>query len=566
LFCYQALVKYEKCGLESEETCIIGPDKRQLASIGGLAVELSRIAIEVAWQIDIALQRTGSATPTGWCRALEWFLKYVARLVMNVWVVLGLAALAAGAAGPLQSALQIGMDEHFEVIKGLVWAKGFSLFAQVWNDQPPLHTVLLGLCFKSFGATIGVARTLAVAFGLSLLAACWVLMWRRCGIVAALLSTVSLLVAPQVFELSVSVMLEVPAIGTALWALWPLLQWQEKRRWPWLALSGVLLAAALQIKLTAAVAAPALAVEVLLRAQGLTEASRVKEAARALGIWGGSMARVYLGLAAVLGTVPLEVLWASHFSAQTLAHAGGSAGLPFLAPLWFDHVEAVWSAGAGLLLLVWRRDWRRMAFPLVWLLTVMLVHLEHRPWWSYYYLHFAVPLAWLSGHGIAELLRIAWAMPADRALWVRLQTYGCIGFASLLLALVVAYGGDRLIAEVERIRELPRVEESALVAKMRQYADRTRWVYARQNIYAFHAGLTVVPEVAVLPRKRFWSGQITNEQIWATVKRYRPEQLLLGDGPLDVGIREFVQVGYTRVYEDGANALYVAKSLMAHEH
>jgi 4-amino-4-deoxy-L-arabinose transferase-like glycosyltransferase len=478
-------------------------------------------------------------------------------------VLLGLAALAAGTAGPVRTAVEIGMDEHAEVIKGLVWAKGFSLFAQVWNDQPPLHTVLLGLCFKGFGATIEVARTLAAAFGLSLLAACWVLVRRRCDILAALVATVCLLVAPQVFELSVSVMLEVPAIGTALWALWPILQWQERRQLAWLVLSGGVFAAALQIKLTAAVVAPALVVEVVLGAQRLTKASRVKEAARALGIWGGSMAGAYIGLVAALGTVPLDVLWASHFSPQTLAQA---KSLAFSQRLVLEHTEVVWAAAAGLLLLSWRCDWHRMAFPLVWLLTVMLVHLEHRPWWSYYYLHFAVPLAWLSGYGMAELLRIAWAMPADRTLWMRLQTYGGIGLASLLLALVAAYGGDRLIAEVERIRELPRVEESALVAKMRQYADRTRWVYAQQNIYAFHAGLTVVPELAVLPRKRFWSGQITNEQIWATVKRYRPEQLLLGDGPLDVGIREFVQVGYTRVYEDGANALYVAKSLMAHEH
>jgi hypothetical protein len=60
---------------------------------------------------------------------------------VNVLVVLGLAALAVGAAGPLRTALQIGMDEHFQVIKSLLWAKGLSLYGQVWNDQPPLHTV-----------------------------------------------------------------------------------------------------------------------------------------------------------------------------------------------------------------------------------------------------------------------------------------------------------------------------------------------------------------------------------------------------------------------------------------
>ncbi len=488
------------------------------------------------------------------------------RLVVATLVVLLLAALAAGTAEPVLTAVEIGMDEHYEVIKGLLWAKGFSLYHQVWNDQPPLYTVLLGLCFKSFGATIAVARLLAVAFGLSLLAACGVLTGRRCGPLAGFLATVCLLVAPQVFELSVSFMQEVPAIGTALWALWPILQWQEKRQWPWLALSGGLLAAALQIKLTAAVVVPALAVEILLGAEGLTRGSRVREAVRALGIWVGSVAGAYLGLVAALGTVPPDVLWASHFSAQTLVHAGGSPGLPFWSRLWFEHVEAVWAAGAGLLILAWRRDWRRLAFPLVWLFTVALIHAHHRPWWPYYYLHFAVPLAWLSGYGIAELFGLAWAKAADWTLRGRFLAYGCLAAATLLLALVTAYGGDRLVSEVKRIRDLPRVQESALVAKMRLYADRTRWVFTRETIYVFHAGLIVVPELGVLSRKRFWSGQITDEQIWAMVKRYRPEQLLLAGEPLEPGITDFVEAGYSLVYRGEGLALYVAKSLVMNEH
>jgi hypothetical protein len=523
-------------------------------------------------------------------------------------VIFVLAVLAGATAGAVRTAVEVGMDEHYEVVKGLLWAKGFSLYGQAWNDQPPLHTVLLGLCFKSFGATIGVARTLAVAFGLSLLAACGIVVRRRCGVLAGFLATACLLAAPQVLELSVSAMLELPAIGTALWALWPLLQWQERRRWPWLALSGGLLAAALQIKLTAAVVVPALVVEILLGVKGLGSAGRVRRprsevapcapeppdhaaascsesarglaqsktwrrferlrgsvATRALGIWVASVVAVYLGLAAALGSVPLDVLWASHFSKQTLSKAGDSLGPAYWPRLWLLHPEAMSGAGAGLLLLAWRRDRRRMAFALVWLFTVTLVHLHHRPWWPYYYLHFAVPLAWMSGYGIAELFRVAWTKAADRAVRERFLAYGCLAAATLLLALVTAYGGDRLVTEVERIRELPRVEQSALVAKMKEYANRTKWVYTRQTIYPFHAGLIVVPELAVLPHKRFWSGQITDAQIWATVKRYRPEQLLLEAGPLDPTISEFVESGYTLAYQEGGLALYVAKSLAAHE-
>jgi hypothetical protein len=459
-------------------------------------------------------------------RGVSWTIRdhqsQFARLIMRLVIfllALGLVALVMAIAEPVGTAIQIGPDEHYEVIKGLLCAKGFLLYRQVWNDQPPLHTVLLGLCFKSFGGTISVARALAVAFGLSLLTACGVLVARRSGVLAALLVTTCLFTAPQVLELSVSVMLEVPAIGTAVWALWPILKWREDSNWRWLALSGGMLAAALQIKPTAAVVAPALAAEILLGTQGLPRANQVRETARALGIWCTCMAGAYLGLAAALGTVPPDVLWGSHFSTRTLAHAAGSPSVPFWSCLRVDHVDAIWTAAAGVFLLICRRAWNQLTFPLVWLCTVTIFHLHHRPWWPCYYLHFAVPLAWLSGCGIAELFQIAWAKDAERTWRARFLTFGRLGAASLLLATVTAYGGRRLVSDVESIRELPRAHESRLLAKMRQYAARTRWVYTQETVYPFHAGLIVVPELAVLPRKRFWSGQITNEQIWATIKR-----------------------------------------------
>ena len=46
---------------------------------------------------------------------------------------------------------QLGVDEGYELIKGWMVSEGFLLYEQVWNDQPPLHTLLLGALFKGFG-------------------------------------------------------------------------------------------------------------------------------------------------------------------------------------------------------------------------------------------------------------------------------------------------------------------------------------------------------------------------------------------------------------------------------
>lgn len=92
---------------------------------------------------------------------------------------------------------------------------------------------------------------------------------------------------------------------------------------------------------------------------------------------------------------------------------------------------------------------------------------------------------------------------------------------------------------------------------MRFSARHSRFVYTRSTIYAFHAGLVVIPELAVLPKKRFWSRQINNEKIWNIVKGYRPEELLLSDDSLDPQVSNWIASEYVRAYFDGKFSLYV---------
>lgn len=513
-------------------------------------------------------------------------------------VVWGLIALLLVWVGPaLFNAVRLGLDERFELTKGLLWARGVSLYHPLWNDQPPLLTVLLGLCFKVFGPSIAMARTLALGFGLALLVAVTKVVSHRSGRLAAALAVFSLLSAPGVLLLTVSVMLEVPAMGTALWALWPILRWQQasatphpgngpiagsasedanaqpyrracrpsalrSARWLWLVLSGAILAMALQIKLTAALAAPALAMELLRGRPTDDRAPRLRERLCGIGLWAATLISGYALIGALIGQVPAEVLWASHFSGAVRSAADNSKVLPYWPGLWTDYGEVLCGAGLGLLVLGWQRRWHTLRFPAVWLLTVALAHAVHRPFWSIYNLHFAVPLAWLAGCGIAELFRLAGANLAQRTVTARRIGFLSLAGGSVLLAALITYGGERLGCEAVRIRALPRVADSEWVARMRQFARDTQWVYTRETIYPFHAGLLVVPELAVLPVKRFWSGQITEEQIWVVVMRYEPEQLLLADHELRSGAWPFVERRYKSVYRDGGLTLYISKKLL----
>ena len=164
---------------------------------------------------------------------------------------------------PLGTALEIGGDEGYELMKGFLCSKGFAMYKDIWCDQPPLYPNLLGYAFQMFGPSILVARLVAVAFGMVMLAAFYQLVRQSTGAWAALLAGFFLLASPSVLLLSAAVMVEVPAIGTALVSAWLALRWAKRRHWPWLVAAGVMMGLALEIKLTAVMVLPAILAQIV---------------------------------------------------------------------------------------------------------------------------------------------------------------------------------------------------------------------------------------------------------------------------------------------------------------
>jgi len=456
----------------------------------------------------------------------------------------------------LAGAFQIGTDEHYEVTKAFLWSRGIGLYTQVWNDQPPLFTIALGIFFKIFGPTIGVARFVASFFGLSLSVACALFVSRKAGVLAGAIATFCLLASPEVLELSLSAMLEVPAVGTVLWAGVLLLCWQSKR-WPFLLMfSGALVAIALQIKLTAVIGVPALMAEIGFIAFGMDSPSHIKGAIKAFSIWVSSVLITYALLTLMCGNVPWSVIIASHFSSAVVAHENNSVSLPFVSILCTKHVEALFGSAVGFLVLILRSDWRRMAFPLVWLATASVVHLYHRPWWPYYYLHFALPLAWLTGYGIATVVKSTLVKSIETPTPRLIANLAGLVVSCSMFGFVISVGERRLNADLASVRDLPRVTGNVLMAKMRGYADDHQWIYSQSSMHAFHARLPMIPELAVLPRKRFWSKQISDKEVLDIVKRYHPHELLTA-GEISLDWTDWLATSYARVFVYGEYQLFV---------
>lgn len=185
---------------------------------------------------------------------------------------------------------------------------------------------------------------------------------------------------------------------------------------------------------------------------------------------------------------------------------------------------------------------------MIWLGTALSIHLVHRPWWPYYYLHLAIPLAWLAGLAVGEafgfithsLNKVGFSLTVPKA-WKTI-------LICALTALPLARTLSRLEVNIKDLRQRPQVGDSAIINRMKQHAATTQWVYCDNPIYAFHAGLPMPPELAVVTLKRFWSAQIDTAQIVETCGRRKVDQLLLGTPSLTNDewtkflTREFIEV------------------------
>src|ERR1017187_7725849 len=166
---------------------------------------------------------------------------------------------------PLGTAIQIGADEGFELAKAQLWLKGYRLYTDIWNDQPPLHTFLLVETFKHISTSILAARLITVGFSVVLLAAVFIMSLRISGLVIAALTTALIIASPGFIGLSASCMLEIPALAPAMAALCVLVTGRQTKWHVREILAGILFAASFQIKLINVILLPLAALILWLR-------------------------------------------------------------------------------------------------------------------------------------------------------------------------------------------------------------------------------------------------------------------------------------------------------------
>ena len=214
---------------------------------------------------------------------------------------------------------------------------------------------------------------------------------------------------------------------------------------------------------------------------------------------------------------PMRIFsWETHFSEQTrTAFEADGSFRQFHEALWYD-LGALATAVAGLGWILLRRLWK-LLFPGVLLITVYLFHCFHRPYWYFHYLHFAIPLAWLSAVALKEF--VAYLLNAKLKQFVRPPFSAALvhllwaGLAALLLSDLPQKAAQSWIT----ITAVLLANQDPLVEELRRHAHQTKWVVVDRTICAFHAKILVPPPLAVVSVKRVRSGRFTPKDLLATI-------------------------------------------------
>lgn len=446
--------------------------------------------------------------------------------------------LVVGCLGPLTSPHELDHDEGIELMKALLVSKGHPLYAEVWDDQPPVMTLVLAQWFKVFGPSLVASRVLVLLFSAVLIWAFYQTVRLGVSEPAALSAVALLLLASRYVRLSISVMIGLPAIALAMLSIYLLVVAQRGGRAWLIVVAGSVFGLSIQTKLFTVILVPVIVVYLcFLNESGSPQAPAFGQRLGRCGLWLGAMGAAFVATGILVGTFDPQSLIVPHLGEQTRAANESGNNLASVAERLSAHVGYLPLAVVGILWGLKRRI-PTAALALGWLAVALASLLYQRPLLYHHFLLMTVPLAWLSAFGVEAGLR-AFGVP-DREPGVGTSAW-CPRSARLfailavagLMVFNVASGATELLSDMAVLDQNDNIVERLCPGGR----SKPAWVFSDRPIYAFLAGSVIPPPVAVLSGKRVYSGELPAELLVDILRAYRPEYLVFERFPHDYSQR-----------------------------
>ena len=474
---------------------------------------------------------------------------------------------------PLRTTIQIGADEGFELAKATLLLKGYHFYTEVWNDQPLLHTFLTTEVLKHLSPSVLDPRLVTSVFAVLLLTSTFFISRRIGGLLVAALTTALLIASPGFLELGSSCMVEIPGLAPAVTGLCVLLVGRQSKFHVAEMLAGFCFAVALQVKFIGVIYLPLAGLILWLREHGTgfqpSANTNIPLVARSSRDGWAELFRssVFVASSLVIGFIAIHLLigegsfwlqlkqsWLSHFASTKSFEYGSPADHPFEWSIFLKNWDTTIPAILGVILSLRQiRTTRTAVIPLAWLALDLVVFGIHKPWWSYYYIHNAVPLCWCAAIG----LEAAWKKVNPR------RTPVLFTLVAVYALSAGAWMVSRVYLQVTGIRHSPQIYSSLVLTEIQRFKPYTKFIYTDEPIYSFHAGIPVPPKLGIIPLKRLWSGDMTNEKIAAELWTTKPELVLLANNTRAVPFDDLLAAEYRLVYQDDEHRLYAQKAVIA---
>lgn len=467
---------------------------------------------------------------------------------------------------PFREKLQFDTDEGLNLMRSMLVDLGHPLYSQVSSDQPPLFTQILALEMRISGFEVNPARVLVLLFSTLLVWAGAQFLQITSGKLAALLFLPLAIMVPRYLELSVSVMIGVPAIALAAVSMLFVALWHQKRHNIWLTLSGFALALSVLIKLFTGFLAPIFLVGITLSVylNGERNGLSLKILKPAL-IWGFCFG----GLGLILGLIlvgpqnvwsiifpPLSAPTQNVFQSERFAiNTHLQAAVPLLALGIF-----------GALISIHKRNWL-LLYPLTWSLLAYILLSFYSPVFYHHQLLITIPVAIMAAAGLGDGIPSFAGLKQPSALSHARTILGIIALIGFVLVSV-----HYMPMLDNELMNKPRLSGFTLKATpgklkvidtMNEYIDQTNWIVTDMPMYAFRVHRPVPPILATFSQKRLVTGSLTDEDILFAMREYQPEQVLMARFEIPA-VEEYLRQHYTLILTAEFFRLFIRNDLKPH--
>jgi len=415
--------------------------------------------------------------------------------------------------------------------------RGFALYRQIFDSQPPLWLPLISASFRVFGESFLAGQLVTATAGLITLVAVILITNRLGGKGSALLAGTLVILSPLELEWSRTINADVPSIALAAVGMVLAVEYARNRRRRWLVAASLAVTCSILLKLSGLYAVPALLLFAITRWKSTSDINQqMRFAARDVLIVGGIITGIILLSFALFSASQIwNQVVTFHWAARKV-----DAAVPLyekwrvLAGLMANERLMIMTAPLAALCLLSGIDGLAL---FAWPCFTFLGLLYHRPLFDHHMVALVPALAAAIGVGAGYF-----SVGCARFLrWVSAQLHpiriigwaACVVVGLAILGAGVSQAWVEVAAQRALIRESPPLTSDLNMAEY--VAEHTRpgeTIITDAQSIAFLAARDVPPDLTDTSYTRIASGNLQARDVIDQGERYHVGLMLLWTGRL----------------------------------